>query len=101
MPGARELAPDFVVTDEMVAEFKEHVAKTGLKIDEAAWQQDLPFIKAMMRFEIDLDLFGIAVASENLAKADPQLQFALGLFGEAEQLLQLGRRNQSTRAAAR
>ena len=101
LPGARELTSDFVVSDEMVAEFKEHVTKTGLKVDEAAWQQDLAFIKAMMRFEIDTDLFGIAVASENLAKADPQLQFSLGLFSEAEQLLQLGRRNQSTRAAAR
>ena len=52
-----------------------------------------------MRFEIDSDLFGVAVASENLAKADPQLQFALGLFTEAEQLLQLGRRNQSDAAS--
>jgi carboxyl-terminal processing protease len=100
-PSARELSSDFVLSDEMVAEFKEHVMKTGLKFDEAAWQQDLPFIKAMMRFEIDSDLFGVALASENLAKADPQLQFAMGFFGEAEQLLQLGRRNQSTRAAAR
>ena len=99
--GARELTPDFVVTDAMLAEFKEHVMKTGIKFDEAGWQQDLPFIKAMMRFELDSDLFGIAVASENLAKADPQLQFSLGLFSEAEQLLQLGRRTQSTRAAAR
>ena len=98
-PNARELAPDFVVSDAMVAEFKEHVKTTGLKIDDALWQQDLPFIKAMMRFEIDSDLFGVAVASENLAKVDPQLQFGLGFFTEAEQLLNLGRRNQSTRVA--
>jgi len=101
LPGARELSADFVVSDEMLAEFKQHVMKTGLKFDEAAWQQDLPFIQAMMRFEIDSDLFGVAVASENLAKVDPQLQFGVGLFSEAEQLLQLGRRTQSTRAAAR
>jgi carboxyl-terminal processing protease len=99
--GARELAQDFVVTDEMVAEFKEHVKTTGIKLDETAWQQDLPFIKAMMRFEIDSDLFGVAVASENLAKVDPQLQFSLGLFAEAEQLLQLGRQNQTSRRAVR
>jgi carboxyl-terminal processing protease len=97
--NARELGPDFVVSDAMVAEFKEHVKSTGMKIDEALWQQDLPFIKAMMRFEIDSDLFGIAVASENLAKADPQLQYGLTLFGEAEQLLNLGRRNQTSRVA--
>jgi len=101
LPDARELSAEFDVSDEMLAEFKQHVMKTGLKVDEAAWQQDLPFIKAMVRFEIDSDLFGVAVASENLAKVDPQLQFAVGLFSEAEQLLQLGRRTQSTRAAAR
>jgi carboxyl-terminal processing protease len=100
-PNARELAQDFVVTDAMVAEFKEHVTKTGIKIDEPLWTQDLPFIKAMVRFEIDSDLFGIAVASENLAKVDPQMQFALGFFSEAEQLLNLGRRNQSSRVAQR
>ena len=100
-PTARELAPDYVVTDAMLAEFREHVKTTGLKIDEAAWQQDLPFIRAMMRFEIDSDLFGIAVASENLAKVDPQLQFAMGFFNEAEQLLNLGRRTQSSRVAQR
>jgi len=98
---ARELGPDFMVNDAMLAEFKEHVKSTGLKIDDALWQQDLPFIRAMMRFEIDSDLFGIAVASENLAKVDPQLQFGLGLFNEAEQLLNLGRRNQTSRVAQR
>jgi len=98
---ARELGPDFVVTDAMLAEFKEHVKSTGIKIEEPLWQQDLPFIKAMVRFEIDSDLFGIAVASENLAKVDPQLQFGLGFFNEAEQLLNLGRRNQTSRVAQR
>jgi carboxyl-terminal processing protease len=99
---ARDLAPDYVVSDAMVAEFKEHVKMTGLKVEEPLWQQDLPFIRAMMRFEIDSDLFGIAVASENLAKVDPQLQYALGFFNEAEQLLNLGRRNQtSSRVAQR
>jgi len=99
--GARELSSDFVLTDAMVDEFKQHVKMTGIKFDEAAWQQDQPFIRAMIRFEIDSDLFGIAVASENLAKVDPQLQFAIGLFNEADQLLQLGRQSRSSRAAAR
>jgi carboxyl-terminal processing protease len=98
---ARELGPDFVVTDAMLAEFKEHVKSTGIKIEEPLWQQDLPFIRAMVRFEIDSDLFGIAVASENLAKVDPQLQFGLGFFNEAEQLLNLGRRTQTSRVAQR
>ena len=59
-------------------------------IDEASWQKDLEFIKAMIRCEIDIDLFGVAAAYQNLAKRDPQLQFALGLFPEAQQLLESG-----------
>ena len=54
--------------------------KSKIKIDEAAWQKDLPFIKAMIRCEIDLDLFGVEAARKDLAKSDPQLQFALTLF---------------------
>ncbi len=87
----RELAPDFLVTDAMVAEFKEHVIKSRVKMDEAAWTKDLPFIRAMIRYEVDLDLFGVAAARKNLAKSDPQMQFALGLFPEAEQLLSLSK----------
>jgi carboxyl-terminal processing protease len=87
----RELGPDFVVTDAVVAEFKDFVVKSRVKMDEAAWEKDLPFIRAMIRFEIDLDLFGVAAARRNLAKSDPQMQFALGLFPEAQQLLSLSR----------
>lgn len=94
----RELAPDFQVTDAMVAEFKQHVQKAGLRIDEASWVTDIEFIRAMIRFDIDVDLFGVAVASENLAKSDPQLQFAIGSFKEAEQLLELSRQPVSRRA---
>jgi hypothetical protein len=66
------------------------VQKSRLTIDEAAWQQDITFIRAMMRFEIDLDLFGVEVARRNLSRQDPQLQHALTLFPEAESLMKLG-----------
>jgi carboxyl-terminal processing protease len=86
----RELSPDFEVTDAMVAEFKQHVQKAGLRIDEASWQKDLDYIRAMIRFEIDLDLFSFEIARRNLSRTDPQLQFALTLFPEAEALMRLG-----------
>jgi carboxyl-terminal processing protease len=86
----RELTEDFQVTDAMVAEFRDHVEKSRVRIDEAAWQQDLQFIRAMLRFEIDIDLFGVEVARRNLARQDPQLQHALTLFPEAEALMRLG-----------
>ena len=95
----RELDANYEVTDEMVAEFKALVQKSPVVFDEASWQKDLEFIKAMIRREIDLDLFGVAVAYANLAKRDPQLQYALSLFQEAQQLLESGRQAQSRRAA--
>ena len=97
--GARELSSDFEVTDAMVAEFRQHVEKAGVRIDEAAWEQDHEFILAMLRFEIDLDLFGFEVARRTLSRTDPQLQFAMTLFPEAEALMHL--KPASVRRAAR
>ncbi|MEO8070357.1 MAG: S41 family peptidase [Acidobacteriota bacterium] len=96
----RLLTSEFEVTDAMVAEFKEHVVKNKVKMDEAAWQKDLPFIRAMMHYEIDLDLFGVSDARKNLSLRDPQLQFAVGLFPDAQQLLNLSKAP-AQRAAAR
>jgi carboxyl-terminal processing protease len=85
----RTLAPDYTVDDAMLAEFKDHLKQHKVKIDEAAWEKDKEFLRAMIRFEIDVDLFSVADARKNLAKIDPQLQHALGLFAEAERLTQL------------
>jgi carboxyl-terminal processing protease len=95
----RELDPNYDVTDQMLGEFKALVQKSPIVFDDASWQKDLEFIKAMIHREIDMDLFGVAVAHANLAKRDPQLQYALGLFPEAQQLLESGRQAQSRRAA--
>ena len=95
----RELTPDFVVDDAMVAEFKEHVRMSRLRIDEDAWQKDLEFIKAMLRYEIDVDLFGVEASRRNLSLRDPQLQFALTLFPEAQQLLEMSQSAPQRRAA--
>ena len=99
IPGSgkdrRTVGPNFEVDDAMVADFKTFVGTTTLKMDEEAFAADLPYIKAMIRYEIDLSLFGVAVARRHLISADPQAQTALGLFGEAERLTELSRtRNQ-------
>jgi carboxyl-terminal processing protease len=93
----RDLREGYEVTDVMVAEFKELVRKSPIPFDEANWQKDLPFIRAMIRKEIDTDLFGVAVAYQNLAKLDPQLQYALTLFPEAERLMALDRQTSRAR----
>jgi hypothetical protein len=63
-----------------------------MRIDEAAFAADLAFIKAEMHYEIDVDLFGVEEGRRNLSRVDPQLQYALGFFDEAKQLLQLGKK---------
>ena len=99
---ARELTTDFSVTDALVAEFRQHVVeREKVAIDEEAWAKDQNFIRAMIRFEIDLDLFGVATAWQNLVKMDPQLQFSVGLFPEAQALLDLSRQSNARQAAQR
>ena len=85
--AAHKVAPGWTVTDAMVAEFREFVIAQRVRFDEAAFKADTAFIKAMIRFEVDADLFGIEEARRNLSQVDPQVQAALGYFDEAAKLL--------------
>src|SRR4029077_17077283 len=82
---------NFVVDEAMVADFREQLKADKLKIDEDAFAKDIDFIKAMMRFEIDNAVFGIADARRHLIGVDPQAQAALTMFGEAQKLTELSR----------
>jgi carboxyl-terminal processing protease len=89
--GRRTVKRDFVVDDEMVADFRQQLIDDAITIDEDAFAQDLAFIKAMIRFEIDAALFGIGDAWRHMIEVDPQAQMALGEFGEAQKLLELNK----------
>jgi carboxyl-terminal processing protease len=82
---------NFVVDEAMIADFREQMKSDKLKIDEAAFAKDVEFIKAMMRFEIDNAVFGIADARRHLIGVDPQAQAALTMFGEAQKLTELSK----------
>ena len=75
----------------MLKEFREQLVANHVKMDEAAFQKDLVFIKAMLRFRIDEAVFGIAEARRHMVEVDPQAQAALASFGEAEKLAGLVR----------
>jgi carboxyl-terminal processing protease len=81
------VAPGWVVTDAIVEEFKQYVTTQRVRIDETAFKTDLAFIKAMIHFEVDMDLFSFEEARKNLVKVDPQAQAALAHLDEARQLL--------------
>ena len=90
--GADRVVVDrgFGIDDAMLADFKAHVEERGLTVDEEAFAADLDFIRAMIHYEIDTDLFGEMEARRHLFDNDPQAQYALTLFDEAEALLRLG-----------
>ncbi|MGE3273537.1 MAG: S41 family peptidase [Vicinamibacterales bacterium] len=92
-PGAqgedREVvAPGFEVDDAMLQDFRAFV-KDRMTIDDEAWTTDETFIRAMVRFEIDVALFGGATAREHLVHTDPQTRFALAQFDKAAALTHL------------
>jgi carboxyl-terminal processing protease len=79
----------FEVTPAILDEFKEYVTSQHVKVDDAAFAADTAFIKAMIHYEADVDLFGMEEARRQLLKVDPQAKFALGFFDEAKNLLTL------------
>jgi len=84
---------NFIVDGAMLKDFKEFLAsdKIRAKIDEEAFNRDIEFIRAMIHYDIDLALFGVSEARRNLVANDPQAQFALQLFPEAEKLNEMRR----------
>ncbi|MCC7416813.1 MAG: S41 family peptidase [Acidobacteria bacterium] len=97
--GRKRVAENFVVDDAMVADFRAQLAADKIAVDDAAFQADLPFIKAMIRFRIDEAVFGMADARRHLIAVDPQTQVALTTFGQARALLDMKRDAVARRAA--
>ncbi len=64
--GRRSVSRNFTVDEAMVADFREHLKTRRLKIDEEAFQKDLPFIKTMIRHRIDEVVFGVTEAKRHL-----------------------------------
>ena len=89
--GRQFVSRGFVIDDEMMADFRAHLESRGLRIDEDAFAADEAFIRAKMHYEIDIALFSLEEARRNLTVLDPQAQFAVTLFPEAERLLEVSR----------
>jgi carboxyl-terminal processing protease len=90
-PSRKLVDPGFEVDEVMVRDFRAFLAERPVRIDEEAFAADLDFIKAMIRFEIELALFGVGEARKNLLLQDPQARHALTLFPEARRLSEASR----------
>ena len=89
---------NFAVDAAIVEDFKQFARPQVPKFDEAGFQADQEFIRAMIRFEIDRALFGMGEARRHLIEVDPQARLAVTLFGEAD-AIHRGARNRKTLAA--
>jgi carboxyl-terminal processing protease len=89
----KRISRGFTVTDEMIKDFRASLQAQKIIIDEAAFTADDSFVRTMIHYEIDLALFGVEEARRNLIARDPQAQFALSQFGEAQRLTDLARVN--------
>ena len=90
---------NFVVNPALIDDFKQYARPLVPKFDDAGFQADLDFIRAMIRFEIDRALFGMAEARHHSLEADPQARLATSLFGEAETLNRSARSRKTVVAA--
>jgi carboxyl-terminal processing protease len=90
---------NFVVDAALVDDFKQYARTQVPKLEEAGFQADIDFIRAMIRFEIDRALFGMSEARRHLLEADPQGKLALSLFGEADALNRSARGRKTVVAA--
>ena len=79
----------FAVDAGMLDAFKTHLGGRGLTVNDEAFAADLGFIRAMIHLEIDIAVFNLDEARRNLFDHDPQAQYAMTLFDQAERLLQL------------
>ena len=80
------LDQDFIVDTDMVKDFFDFVRSQRVKIDVQLAKEDDVFIRTMIRYDIDLALFGVKEARRRMIAEDPQAKFALSLFSEAEKL---------------
>lgn len=87
----KRIARGFKITDQMLGDFKTSLKNLKITIDEESFAKDEAFIRAMIQYDINLALFGVAEARRNLVAVDPQAQFALQQFPEAIRLTEMAR----------
>jgi len=86
-PEHESFARDFMVSDEMLEEFKSMCSTREVEIDEPRWEQDLWFTKMQIKGEIaglvfnNRDIYNLIRIQD-----DEQVQAALGMFEQAKSL---------------
>lgn len=79
----------FVVTDEMLQDFRTFVTTKGVKVEEKDLQKDMLFVKARLRAEVARSFWGNSGSYRVMLEVDPQFQKAITLLPEAVKFAKL------------
>jgi carboxyl-terminal processing protease len=82
----------FQVTDTVLADFKQHLNKRGIRFSEKTFDDNRDAIKQLIRYEVFFHKFGVSEAARILMEDDPQVLKALELLPEAGELARKARR---------
>ncbi|HEX9829161.1 MAG TPA: hypothetical protein VGB10_03020, partial [Bacteroidota bacterium] len=74
----------FVMTDDMMADFKEFISKREVTIEEKEFQKDLNFLKTRLKAEIARRIWNADGYAAIMLDTDQQFQKAVAVFPEAE-----------------
>jgi carboxyl-terminal processing protease len=79
----KRFVKSFVVTEEMLQDFRTFVTTKGVKVEEKDLQKDLVFVKARFKAEIARSFWGNNGSYRVMLEVDPQFQKAMTLLPEA------------------
>ena len=79
----------FVVTEEMLQDFRTFVTTKGVKVEEKDLQKDVLYVKARLRGEIARSFWGYNGSYRVMLEVDPQFQKAIALLPEAVKFAKL------------
>jgi carboxyl-terminal processing protease len=82
----------FEVSDSFLSDFKQHLAKRGIRFRDSDFEAHRDHVSRMLRYEIFYHKFGVPEATRILLDIDPQVLKALEIFPEARDLYAKARR---------
>jgi carboxyl-terminal processing protease len=95
-----DVSKDFVVTDEVINEFRTYLSNQHIKYAEPEIQENLSWLKWQIKREVFTSVFGLNEGFRVALQDDPQLDKAIDLIPQSKALYQNARKIVAERQAA-
>jgi carboxyl-terminal processing protease len=94
-----DVTKDFVVTDEVINEFRKYLSNQHIKYTEPEIQENLTWLKWQIKREVFTSVFGLNEGFKVALQDDPQLDKAIDLIPQSRALYQNARKIVAERQA--